>query len=199
MFKWSYNNKKTGGGAMSILKVSASIAVATIVSLTLTSCASNGNNGSRHSHGGSSFFGKSYESRLPPTIASKSKTILVDPNAHVWGAYRDGQLVKAGIATTGARFCPDIGRPCKTSAGTFRIKSLGSADCKSSLYPKPNGGAPMPYCMFFNGGIGLHGSHPGDVVEANVSHGCVRMRVADAYWVRHNFATIGTKVIVRPY
>lgn len=139
-----------------------------------------------------------YASRLPATLNSGSKTILIDPNVHAWGAYdSSGHLVRSGLAVAGASFCPDIGRACKTRAGTFSIKSLGAASCKSSIYPLPRGGAPMPYCMFFNGNQGLHGSS--QLAEANLSHGCVRMRVADAQWLRFNFATIGTRVIVRPY
>jgi lipoprotein-anchoring transpeptidase ErfK/SrfK len=139
----------------------------------------------------------SYESRLPSTISNKEKLIMIDPNRHVWGAYRDGKLVKAGLATAGNRWCPDIKRACKTKAGSFRIQSLGARSCKSSIYPLPRGGAPMPYCMFFNGHQGLHGSY--NVVEGNVSHGCVRVRVSDAEWIRFNFATVGTKVIVKGY
>ncbi len=55
----------------------------------------------------------------------------------------------------------------------------------------------MPYCMFFNGNQGLHGSH--ELAEGNISHGCVRISVDDAYWVRFNFANIGTKIIVMSY
>ena len=55
----------------------------------------------------------------------------------------------------------------------------------------------MPYCVFFNKNQGLHGSQY--VMEGNQSHGCVRLSVDDAEWVRFNFANIGTKVIVRPY
>ncbi len=44
----------------------------------------------------------------------------------------------------------------------------------------------MPYCMFFNGNQGLHGSPY--VMEGNVSHGCVRLSVSDAEWLRFNFA-----------
>lgn len=139
----------------------------------------------------------SYESRLPSTISDKGKLIMIDPNRHVWGAYRDGQLVKAGLATAGNRWCPDIKRACKTRAGSFRIQSLGARSCKSTIYPLPRGGAPMPYCMFFNGNQGLHGSY--NVVEGNVSHGCVRVRVNDAEWIRFNFATVGTRVIVKSY
>jgi len=114
------------------------------------------------------------------------------------GAYdRDGHLIRAGLATAGGHWCDDVKRPCRTGVGTFRINSLGSASCKSTLYPKPKGGAPMPYCMFFNGHQGLHGS--AYVFEGNGSHGCVRVRVEDAEWIRFNFANIGTKVIVRPY
>ena len=140
-----------------------------------------------------------YASRMPSSIpAPGQKVIVVDPSVHAWGAYGpDGDLIRSGIATAGANYCPDIKRPCRTRVGTFRIQSLGSFSCKSSIYPLPRGGAPMPYCMFFNGNQGLHGSY--NVVDGNASHGCVRLTVSDAEWVRFNFASIGTKVIVRPY
>lgn len=139
-----------------------------------------------------------YAARLPQHINTREKTILVDPNVHAWGAYNSqGELIKAGLATAGSSWCSDIGRPCKTKPGTFRVNSLGARSCKSSMYPLPRGGAPMPYCMFFNRHQGLHGSY--NVVEGNASHGCVRMQVSDAEWVRFNFANVGTKVIVRPY
>jgi lipoprotein-anchoring transpeptidase ErfK/SrfK len=139
-----------------------------------------------------------YASRLPQNIATSEKTIVVDPNVHAWGAYNSqGELVKAGLVTAGGNWCSDVGRSCRTKSGSFRIASLGGPSCKSSLYPLPRGGAPMPYCMFFNGNQGLHGSS--EVIEGNVSHGCVRMRVSDAEWVRYNFANVGTRVIVRPY
>lgn len=140
-----------------------------------------------------------YTSRLPSHIETHGqRVIVVDPTVHAWGAYdTNGDLIRAGLATAGSSYCPDIKRACKTRAGTFRINSLGAASCKSSIYPLPRGGAPMPYCMFFNGHQGLHGSY--NVVEGNASHGCVRLRVQDAEWIRFNFAKIGTKVIVKPY
>lgn len=139
-----------------------------------------------------------YAERLPQSIQTHEKTVLVDPNVHAWGAYSaDGNLVHAGLVTAGSNYCPDIGRPCRTGVGTFRINSLGSESCKSTLYPVGRGGAPMPYCMFFNRNQALHGSY--EVVEGNISHGCVRMEVSDAEWLRFNFANVGTKVIVRPY
>lgn len=134
------------------------------------------------------------------------KKIIVDPNVHMWAAYdEDGKLVKSGIATAGKDYCPDIGRPCRTRTGTFRIYSLGESNCYSHKLPVGRGGAPMPYCMFFNEGQALHGSY--QVARANLSHGCVRLRVKDARWLRYNFAEeptvanekLGTIVVVKPY
>jgi lipoprotein-anchoring transpeptidase ErfK/SrfK len=158
----------------------------------LTACATQGPGGYRSA---------SYSSRLPQQInTGGEKVVVVDPKVNAWGAYgRDGKLVRAGIATAGNSWCSDIGRPCRTHVGTFRVRSLGSASCKSSIYPKPHGGGLMPYCMFFSGGQALHGSPDGAVVESNVSHGCVRMRIPDAEWMRFEFANVGTKVIVKPY
>lgn len=140
-----------------------------------------------------------YDYDLPEQIQTSEKLVLVDPNLHAWGAYSaSGKLIKAGRASAGANWCSDIGRGCKTNSGTFRVYSLGSSDCVSSKYPiDEGGGAPMPYCMYFNGSQGLHGSD--HVVEGNISHGCVRLRVSDAEWLRFNFVDIGTKVIVKPY
>jgi len=140
----------------------------------------------------------SYLSRLPKHITTTEKTIVVDPRVHAWGAYSaEGTLIRAGLATAGAKWCDDIGRPCRTKTGVFRIQSLGDRDCISNKFPVDVGGAPMPYCMYFNGGQALHGSN--EVREANVSHGCVRIHVQDAEWLRFDFASIGTKVIVMSY
>lgn len=146
-------------------------------------------------------------SSMPYSIHSLGeKAIVVDPRTHTWGAYSaSGYLIRSGTATVGKSWCPDIGRSCRTSVGHFRIYSLGNKHCKSSKFPRPNGGAPMPYCMFFNGGQAFHGSN--QVVRRHASHGCVRLHVADAEWIRHNFAESpssnngyrGTRVIIKPY
>tara|TARA_R110000868_G_scaffold203421_7_gene451245 strand:+ start:2176 stop:2718 length:543 start_codon:yes stop_codon:yes gene_type:complete len=179
------------------------LATVGVVTLALTSCSSYHSRDTSYTSAqkaeSRSSLPANYASRLPQTMQTHGKrVVLVDPKVHAWGAYdSSGKLIKAGLATAGGYYCKDVGRACKTPAGTFRINSLGAASCKSSLYPKPNGGAPMPYCMFFNKNIGFHGS--AYVMEGNQSHGCVRMKVADAEWMRYNFAKIGTKVIVKPY
>jgi len=142
-----------------------------------------------------------YVSRLPESIdPTGEKIVIIDPKVHAWGAYDpEGDLVAAGLATAGADWCSDIRRACRTKAGTFRVFSLGSVHCKSSIFPIPRGGAPMPYCMFFNRNQAMHGSHGKNVIEGNASHGCVRLRIEDAEWLRKNFVDIGTMVTVYPY
>jgi hypothetical protein len=140
-----------------------------------------------------------HNSGLPAQIpAQGEKVIIVDPKVHSWGAYSStGVLIRQGLASAGSKWCADLGRPCRTKSGVFRIQSLGESDCISSRYPLGEGGAPMPYCMYFNGNQGLHGSN--QVARANLSHGCVRLRVSDAEWLRYHFAQLGTKVIVKNY
>jgi hypothetical protein len=134
------------------------------------------------------------------------KVIIIAPREHAWGAYSaTGKLIRWGIATAGASRCPHKRGSCRTQAGSFRIYSLGDSDCISHKFPLPDGGAPMPYCMYFNGGQALHGSS--GVVYGNVSHGCVRIHVGDAKWLRYHFINgpgsgnhyRGTRIIVRPY
>jgi lipoprotein-anchoring transpeptidase ErfK/SrfK len=134
------------------------------------------------------------------------KLILINPNRHAWGAYtEEGRLIRWGIATSGSNWCRDLGRSCRTKAGSFRIYTLGDESCISSKFPLGEGGAPMPYCMFFNSGQALHGSN--EVVSGNVSHGCVRLHVSEAKWLRYHFVEApninnhfrGTKVVVVPY
>lgn len=170
-----------------------------LASLVLSSCSSMQGNNTRGYANEEYSPPANYSDRLPSHLATREKTIVVDPHVHAWGAYENGELLRAGLATAGSDYCPDLGRRCHTSVGTFRIYSLGSPNCKSSIFPIPRGGAPMPYCMFFNKNQALHGVPEGEVAEANLSHGCVRLHVPDAEWIRYNFATIGTKVIVKPY
>lgn len=135
---------------------------------------------------------------LPLTSFANNK-IVVDPRAHAFYAYNaDGKLVYKGAASAGMSWCSDIHRPCRTKVGTFTIKSIGGRGCYSTKFPLGRGGSPMPYCMYFNGGQAIHGSYHVSAVK-NLSHGCVRISVADATWLRFNFAKIGTTVIIKPY
>lgn len=135
------------------------------------------------------------------------KLIVIDPSVNAWGAYNpEGTLVRWGPAAAGSDWCRDIDEPCHTHPGSFRIFSLGSSDCISHKFPLPKGGAPMPYCMYFNNGQALHGE-PRGLPGFNASHGCVRLYVNDAEWLRYDFAEgpdasnnfRGTHVLVKEY
>lgn len=139
--------------------------------------------------------------------APKEKVIVIDPLYQAWGAYdSNGRLVRWGPASSGMPYCKDIDEPCFTHEGSFRVFSLGSSDCFSTKFPLPDGGAPMPYCMYFNNGQALHGE-PNGLPGFNASHGCVRMYVNDAEWLRYDFVEgpndsnhyKGTRIVVKEY
>lgn len=129
--------------------------------------------------------------------APSGKAFVFDPQQHMWYAFQDGQVMASGVAAGGSNWCRDIGRRCHTPTGVFSVLSKGGPGCKSSRYPRPHGGAPMGYCMFFTSNYAIHASN--DVPAANVSHGCIRVRPGAAAWLSANFMDYGTKVIVRSY
>ena len=132
---------------------------------------------------------------FPKKIKPQSRTMLkVNLKQLAWGAYdKNGNLVNWGPASGGKNYCPDVKRACRTVQGTYTIQRRQGAGCKSSKYPRPNGGAPMPYCMHFYKGYAMHGSNT--VPGYNASHGCVRLFTSDARWINQQFVRVGsTKV-----
>lgn len=136
--------------------------------------------------------------------ATGEKLIYVNPSKYAWAAYDErGELVHWGPMSGGKDWCPDVNRGCRTVVGRFRVYSRGSEDCISTKFPIPEGGAPMPFCMFFHGGYALHASP--DVPGYHASHGCIRIFYNDAEWLNREFidvpeyGTVGTRVIVMPY
>lgn len=130
--------------------------------------------------------------------ATGNNVFIFDPKQRAWGAYNpQGQLVRTGVASGGADYCPDIGSPCHTPVGKFTVYRNGGADCKSSIFPLGNPGAPMPYCAYFNGGYAVHGSY--EVPNYNASHGCVRVIPSEAAWLDKHILYPGSTVIIEPY
>jgi hypothetical protein len=131
------------------------------------------------------------------------KFIIFDPALLAWAAYdKEGNLVRWGPALGGRDYCPDIKRACRTpEGGNFRVTFKGNIKSRSPAYPigcKGDTCAPMPYVMYFlKLYYGIHGSE--QMIGWNASHGCVRTFTDDAKWLNHEFAEIGTRVIVRPY
>jgi L,D-transpeptidase ErfK/SrfK len=138
---------------------------------------------------------------FPQRISPLRRTVIVvDLDEQAFAAYDTfGALVYWGPVSAGKSYCPDIGRSCRTPIGIYYVQNKGGTDCHSSKYPIPNGGAPMPYCMYFHGGYAMHAS--AEVPGYNASHGCVRLFLSDAEWLNKNFVELGenkTAVIVRP-
>jgi len=133
------------------------------------------------------------------------KVVIVNPAAHAWGAYdENGRLVRWGPAAGGKDYCPDVNSACKTPAGKYEVYRKSGAECVSRKFPIGEGGAPMPYCMFFHKGFALHAST--SVPGYHASHGCVRIFLEDARWLNQEFIDLpkendgrGTQVIVLPY
>lgn len=131
------------------------------------------------------------------------KVIIVNQDLLAWGAYNaNGELVYWGPISSGKDYCSDIGRSCRTITGIFYVFNKKDESCRSNIYPVGEGGAQMPYCMFFHKGYALHGSK--EVLGHRDSHGCVRMFTRDAQWLNQNFVDVvhhkwdlGTKVIVQ--
>lgn len=133
---------------------------------------------------------KSGEVKIP-------KLFVFNPAINAWAYYEDGERVMTGGGSGGANYCADIDSSCRTPVGIFRIERKGDADCISHTFPiDTEGGARMPYCMFFTGGYAVHGSN--NVPKANVSHGCVRVFPDAARWLSERM-DIGTSVLILPY
>lgn len=131
--------------------------------------------------------------------ATGKKHFIFDPKVSAWAAYdAEGQRVMTGSASGGKDFCEDVGKPCRTVTGTFKVYNKRGEDCKSGEYPvETTGGAKMPYCMYFYRGFTIHAAY--DVPAANSSHGCVRVLPSAAKWLNEEFIDIGTKVTVLSY
>lgn len=132
------------------------------------------------------------------TSESYANTFVFSPHTLEWKAINNnGAIIRTGHGSAGRSYCPDIGRSCRTPTGTFHVIGKGGAGCRSSRYPKPHGGAPMPYCMYFSKFYAVHGSY--EVPRYNASHGCVRVTPSDAQWLSGHFMQVGTTVKITPY
>lgn len=138
-------------------------------------------------------------SSLPERIQPPGeKMFIFSPRMLRWAAYdADGYLVASGKANGGSNFCQELGRPCHTPVGTFRVQAKGDVTCKSRRFPLGVGGAAMPYCMYFGSGFAIHGSPY--ISDNNTSHGCIRVHTPAAAWLSRYFLYPGTKVMVLPY
>lgn len=134
--------------------------------------------------------------QLPPT---GNRLFVFDPTVPAWAAYDErGWRVMTGRASGGAEYCADTGEPCRTITGSFKVFKKGGEDCRSREFPiETEGGARMPYCMYFFRGTTIHAGY--GFSGGNSSHGCIRVLPSAAKWLNEEFIKVGTQVIVLSY
>ena len=92
--------------------------------------------------------------------------------------YEDDTPVFATLISTGTARNP-------TNEGIFDIWARLPADGMSGATGAPEAYAlqTVPWVMYFDGGIALHGSYWHDIFGYRTSRGCVNMTISDAKWV----------------
>jgi len=116
---------------------------------------------------------------------AKYKEIVVDLHKQIAYALEDGNIKFQGKVSSGKR-----GRA--TPEGDYKILQK-KRHHRSNMWPKPKGGAKMPYMLrLTNSGIAMHS---GNVRRRAASHGCIRMspRLAKKMY---KWARVGTVVHV---
>lgn len=120
--------------------------------------------------------------RYDPALLSP-KYILINLDKQFLGLYECGLLVASYPISSG-----QDGHRTPTGDTAVMTKVVNH---KSSVYPEPYGGAPMPHALRIRGwSYWIHG---GDLVGYPASHGCIREMYEDAKKV-FAWADIGTPV-----
>jgi hypothetical protein len=113
------------------------------------------------------------------------KEIYIDLSTQKAFAIENGKVIFEGKISSGKK-------GHESPVGIFRITEKQKKH-KSTLYPKPNGGASMPYMMRLSGSsVALHQGH---VPPYPASHGCIRLKPGFARKM-FNWADIHTKVVI---
>jgi hypothetical protein len=105
--------------------------------------------------------------------------VAVDLDHQILYAYEDNTPVFAALIATGAESSP-------TETGLYhvyarygtRLMSRGSFSDPWFYYLED-----VPYAMFFDGDMGIHGAYWHDEFGEPRSHGCINLSLTDAYWV----------------
>ena len=149
----------------------------------------------------STFYHYRFSEGLPRRMPATGQRVFVfDPVRFQYAAYNErGWRVKKGAASGGSGWCSDVARACYTPRGIFKVLRKKGYECRSSKYPLGKGGAHMPYCAYFHpAGYAIHASNE---VPKNrhASHGCIRLKPKDAYWMHKKFLKVGSIVVVKNY
>lgn len=124
------------------------------------------------------------------------RTIWVYLEEQAWGAYdHDGRLLRWGPISSGANFCPDSQRSCRTPTGNFYTRYRQGSGCRNSASPQGECGGPgLPTCIYYS--VSRDFSRRYAFVPSNElpgfpsTHGCLHIFPSDMTWLYNNFAYI---------
>jgi len=124
------------------------------------------------------FISKVFKIARPEGVASDAKWVAVDLYEQTLVAYEGDTPVFATIISTGLP-------THETNEGLFSIWESLPRDAMSGAAGAPDAYAveSVPWVMYFDGGISLHGTYWHDLFGYRQSHGCVNLSVSDARWV----------------
>ena len=116
---------------------------------------------------------------------SGERWISIDLSTQRLIAWEGNKAVYAIIVSTGKASTP-------TRLGTFRIQTkYRAARMTGPGYDLPD----VPYTMYYDGGMAIHGAYWHNSFGTPVSHGCTNVAVNHAKWL-FEWASVGTPVIV---
>ena len=108
--------------------------------------------------------------------------VAVDLYEQTLVAYEDDTPVYATLISSGL---PNF----ETNQGLFNVWASLPSDGMSGAAGAPSAYAlqSVPWVMYFDGGISLHGTYWHDLFGYRQSHGCVNLSVSDARWIFYWF------------
>lgn len=116
---------------------------------------------------------------------SSERWILIDLSRQRLIAWEGNQPVYAVIVSTGKSETP-------TRTGVFKVYTkYETTRMTGPDYDVPD----VPYTMYYDGGMAIHGAYWHNLFGTPVSHGCTNVAVNHAKWL-FEWASVGTPVIV---
>ncbi|MGD1808737.1 L,D-transpeptidase [Dapis sp. BLCC M126] len=116
---------------------------------------------------------------------SDERWISIDLSTQRLIAWEGNKAVYAVIVSTGKASTP-------TRLGTFRVYTkYRSTRMTGPGYDVPD----VPYTMYYDGGMAIHGAYWHNRFGTPVSHGCTNVAVNHAKWL-FDWASVGTPVVV---
>lgn len=124
------------------------------------------------------FVAKAQRIERPEGVEAGAKWVAVDLYEQTLVAYEGDTPVFATLISTGLEHF-------ETNEGLFNIWASLPADGMAGATGAPSAYAlqSVPWVMYFDGSISLHGTYWHDLFGYRQSHGCVNLTVSDARWM----------------